>query len=133
MVLQYSTPLRNARANAVAAEAGNAALLRIYTAPRPANVGTAITSQTLLAELTCGTPFATSASAGVQTLNVITQDTSADAGGTASWFRLLTNGGTAVLDGDVSTANADLNLNTVTIVVNGPVQITSAVFTEGGA
>ena len=133
MALQFSTALRNSRADSITTAVGNSGLLRIYTAPRPADVATAITTQVLLAELTCGTPFATSASTGVLTLNTITQDTSANAGGTAAWFRVLTNAGTAVFDGDVSTSGADLNLNTTTIVVNGPVQITSAIITEGGA
>lgn len=133
MALQYSTSLRNSRADATATAIGSAGVLRLYTSPRPANVGTAITTQTLLAELTCGSPFAPAASGGVLTANSITQDSSANNTGTAAWFRLFTSGGTAVVDGDVGVTGSDLNLNTTSIVSGGPVQVTSAVFTEGGA
>lgn len=133
MALKFSTSLRNARADAIATAVGNAGVLRIYDGTRPANVGTAVTTQVLLAELTCGSPLAPAASGGVLTLNSITQDTSANNSGTATWFRLFTSGGTAVVDGDVGTSGSDLNLNTVSIVAGGPVQVTSATITEGGA
>lgn len=133
MALKFSTSLRNSRADDIATAIGNAGVLRIYDGTRPANVGTAVSTQVLLAELTCGTPFAGAASGGVLTANSITQDTSANNSGTATWFRLFTSGGTAVVDGDVGTSGADLNLNTVSIVASGPVSVTSAVFTEGGA
>jgi hypothetical protein len=133
MALKFSTALRNARADAISATIGNAGVLRIYSGTRPADVGTAVTSQVLLAELVCGSPFAAAASGGVLTVGAITQDSSANNTGTASWFRFFTNGGTAVFDGDVGTSGADLNLNTLSIVAGGPVQVTSATITEGGA
>ena len=133
MALQFSTALRNARADAIATQVGNAGVLRIYSGTRPANVGTAIGAQVLLAELTCGSPLAPAASGGVLTLNTLTQDSSANNTGTASWFRIFTSGGTAVIDGDAGTSGSDLNLNTVSIVAGGPVQVTSATITEGGA
>ena len=133
MALKFSTSLRNSRADAIATAVGNAGVLRIYDGTRPASVATAVTTQVLLAELTCGSPLAPAASGGVLTANSITQDASANNSGTATWFRLFTSGGTAVVDGDVGTSGSDLNLNTVTIVAGGPVSVTSAVFTEGGA
>ena len=133
MALQLSTTLRNARADAIATAVGNAGVLRIYSGTRPANVATAIGAQVLLAELTCGSPLAPAASGGVLTLNTLTQDSSANNTGTASWFRIFTSGGTAVIDGDAGTSGSDLNLNTVSIVAGGPVQVTSATITEGGA
>lgn len=93
MALKLATALRNTRADAIAARAGNAAKLRIYSGSRPANADTA-PSGTLLAELTCGTPFAPAASGGVLTANAITQDLTADNTGTASWFRLVDSAGT---------------------------------------
>ena len=136
MALKFSTALRNSRADAISSAIGNGGILRIYDGTRPANVATAVTTQVVLAELTGGSPFAPAASSGVLTANAITQDTSANATGTASWFRLFqSNGTTAVVDGDVTVTagGGDLTLNTVSIVAGGPVQVTSAVFTEGGA
>lgn len=129
MALAYNSTLRNTMLDAITTRAGNAALLRIYDGSRPATGGTATT---LLAELTCGTPFAASASAGALTLGSITQDSSANATGTATWFRIVqSDGSTHVLDGNVGTSGSDLNLTTTSIVSGQPVSITSFVITEG--
>ena len=59
---------------------------------------------TLLADLTCNATFAAASSNGVLTLNAITSDSSADATGTATHFRIYkSDGTTAVLQGDVGT------------------------------
>jgi hypothetical protein len=130
MALAYdTTSIRNAMLDAITTRAGANALLRIYDGTRPARGGTATT---LLAELTCGATFAPAASAGVLTLNAITQDSSANASGTATWFRIVQSGGSNfVLDGDVGTSGSDLNLTTTTIVSGQPVSVTSFVITEG--
>lgn len=128
MALGYVTTLRNAKQNAITTAVGGSALLRIYSGSRPATGGTATT---LLAELTCNATFAPAAAGGVLTLNAITQDSSADATGTASWFRILTSGAVAQIDGNVGTSGSDLNLTTTSIVATQPVSISSFVITEG--
>lgn len=130
MALAYDTvSIRNAMLDLITTRAGNAALLRIYDGTQPSRGGTATT---LLAELTCGTPFAASASGGVLTLGAITQDSSANATGTATWFRIVkADGTTFVLDGTVGTSGADLNLTTTSIVLTQPVSVTSFTITEG--
>jgi len=131
MALGYVAGLRNAQLDALTTFAGNSGKLRIYTATRPAT-GAAIGGATLLAELTCNATFAPAATGGVLTLNAIAQDASADATGTAAWFRLWkSDGTTAVLDGDVGTSGSDLNLNSVSITVGGTVSVTSFVITAG--
>jgi hypothetical protein len=134
MALSFATGLRTARADAITTFAGNSGYIRIYDGTRPASPATAVSTQTLLAELTCNATFAAGASSGVLTLNSITQDSSANATGTASWFRMFkSDGTTVVMDGDVGTSGSDLNLNTTSIVSGGPVSITSFVITEGNA
>ena len=130
MTILYDTVnIRNVMLDAITTRAGNAALLRIYDGTQPARGGTATT---LLAELTCGTPFAAAASGGVLTLGAITQDASANNTGTATWFRIVkADGTTFVLDGTVGTSGADLNLTTTSIVATQPVSVTSFVITEG--
>jgi hypothetical protein len=130
MALAYeAATLRDAMLDAITTRAGNAALLRIYSGTRPSTGGTATT---LLAELTCGTPFAAAAVNGVLTLGAITQDSSANATGTATWFRIVQSDGTThVMDGDVGTSGSDLNLTTTSIVSGQPVSVTSFVITEG--
>lgn len=131
MALGYSVTLRNAQLDAITTSAGASALLRIYSGTRPATGGTATT---LLAELTCNATFAPGASSGVLTLNAITQDSSANATGTASWFRIVQSDGTThVMDGDVGTSGSDLNLTTTSIVSGQPVSISSATITRGNA
>ena len=130
MALAYDTvSIRNAMLDTITTRAGASALLRIYDGTRPATGGTATT---LLAELTCNATFAPAASGGVLTLNAITQDSSANASGTATWFRIVKSDGTSfVLDGNVGTSGSDLNLTTTTIVSGQPVSVTSFVITEG--
>ena len=134
MAIKNATAVRNSMLDGITSYVGNAAKLRIYDGTRPANPQTAVTSQVLLAELTGPTPFAAGASGGVLTVGTITDDSSADATGTASWFRLFkSDGTTVVMDGDVGTSGSDLNLNTTSIVAGGPVQVTSYVLTAGDA
>ena len=130
MALSFDLTLRNNRLDQVTSRIGSAGVLRIYSGTMPANVGTALSGNTLLAELTCGSPFAAAASGGVLTANTITQDSSANATGTATFFRIDQSGGTSVVQGTVNTTGADLNLNTTSIVSGGPVQVTSLTLTE---
>jgi hypothetical protein len=69
----------------------------------------------------------------VLTLNAITQDSSANATGTAAFFRLTTSGGTAIVQGTVGTSGEDLNLNTLNIVELGPVAVTSFTITAANS
>jgi hypothetical protein len=130
MALAYSTAIRNARLDAVATAVGASGLLRFYDGSRPATGGTATT---LLAELTCNATFAPSASGGTLTLNAITSDTAANATGTATWFRVVTSGGTFCIDGNVGTSGSDLNMNTTSFVLNAAVAVTSFTITGGNA
>lgn len=135
MAIQLSTAARSALIDGTGLNGyiGNGAKIRLYTASRPANPATAITSQTLLAELTCGTPFGTNSN-GVLTAGSITSDSSADATGTAAWFRMFkSDGTTVVMDGDCGTSGSDLNLSTTSIVATGTVSISSFVLTAPNA
>lgn len=120
----------NAACDAMAALA-NSGLLRIYDGSQPATADTAIGAQVLLAELTMNATAFGSAAAGVATANAITSDASANATGTASWFRLVqSNGTTVICDGTVGTSGADLNLNSVAISSGAAVAVTSFTLTE---
>ena len=131
--LKFSTGLRNALADAITAFAGGSCQLKIYSGTQPATPATAV-SGTLLAELTCNATFAPAASGGVLTLNSITNDSSANATGTAGYFRLFKSDGTTVVcDGEVGTSGADLNINSVSISSGAAVAVTSATITIGNA
>ena len=131
MALGFATTLRNSMLNSIttALDAGaGAALIRIYDGTRPATGGAATV---LLAELTCTDPSASAASGGVLTFSSITQDASANATGTATWFRMVDSAATFVMDGSVAASGADLNLTTPSITITQPVSITSATITAG--
>jgi hypothetical protein len=104
---------------------GASGLLRIYDGTQPANVATAISTQTLLAELALSATAFGSAASGSMTANSITADSSANATGTASWGTLTTSGGSRVVDFEVGTSGADLNFNTVSIVAGAQVSVSS--------
>jgi hypothetical protein len=133
MALAFAATLRTSRADLIddAANGGSgAAFIRIYDGTRPATGGTATT---LLAELTASDPMFGAAASGVITAAAITADASANATGTATWFRVVDSAGTFVMDGNVGTSGSDLNLNSVSIASGQNVAISSFVITEGNA
>jgi hypothetical protein len=129
MALAFSTALRDSRLDAIVTAIGTSGKVRIFDGTRPATGGAATT---LLAELPLSATAGT-VSAGVLTMNAITSDASADATGTATWFRVLTSANVAVIDGNVGTSGSDLNLNTTSIVATGSVAISSFTITEANA
>ncbi len=106
-----------------------AGLLRIYDGTQATDPDTAVGAQVLLAELTLSDPAfgnaADAAPGGRATASAITGDASANATGTASWFRAVDSDATAVIDGSVATATADLILGSVSITSGVQVNVTS--------
>ena len=131
--LKIDTTVRNNMMDEIATAAGSGALIRIYSGAQPSGGGTP--GGTLLGTLTVAGAFASGASAGVLTINAITSDSAADATGTASWFRAVTSGGTYVFDGDISVTggNGDMTLDTLSIILNGTIAVTSATLTAPNA
>ena len=110
-----------------AIDAGSGAgTIKIYSGAIPANAATAITSQVLLGTLTFSDPCGTIADNAL-TMDAITQDSSADATGTAAWARIADSAGVTVMDINVPTTGGGgaLTLNTTNIVIGGPILITS--------
>lgn len=127
--LKISSTAVNAQADALSDLLDNG-YLRIYDGTQPANANTAITTQVLLAELRFNATAAPAASSGVLTMNSITQDSSANNTGTATWFRALkSDGSTVVFDGSVGTSGCDLNLGSTSITSGASVAVTSMTFT----
>lgn len=109
--------------------------LRIYSGSQPADADASIGAATLLAELTMnatafGSATSTASTNSVLTANAITQDSSADATGTAAWFRLWqSNGTTPILDGTVGTSGTDLIINSTAISAGAAVSASSLTLT----
>jgi hypothetical protein len=127
---QLSNAAASAAADATCALANNG-YLRIYTSPQPSTADTAVSTQTLLAELRFGATAFGSAVAGVATANAITSDSAADATGTAAWFRVLKSDGTSALwDGSVGTSGANLNFATTSFVANAQIDVSSFTYSQ---
>ena len=111
-----------------------AGLLRIYTGTAPTDVDAAPTG-TLLAELTLSDPaFGAAVDAnpgGRATANSITADASANATGTAGYFRAVDSDGNGAIQGSVTATGGggDLELNSTSITSGIEVQVTSWTFT----
>lgn len=128
-----TTANRNRAADAVTARA-NSGSLRIYDGTPPADANAALSGNTLLASLPMSATAFAAAASGVATANAITADSSADASGTATFFRVLeTDGTTVVFQGTVGVSGAELNLNSVSIVAGGNVSVTSLTYTQAGS
>jgi hypothetical protein len=101
--------------------------IRIYDGTRPTDVDTAVGSQVLLAELTLSDPAFGNAvddtPGALAVASAITADASANASGTATWYRALDSDNNAVIDGNVGTTSADLILSSTIIVATEPVTV----------
>lgn len=103
--------------------------IEIYTGAQPATVGNAPAGTKLstnaLSAIAFGTP-----SNGSMTANAITNDSSADASGTAGCFVIKDSSNTIQLDGAIAlTTGGDINFDNITFVQGGVVSITSLVLT----
>lgn len=132
MATRISTAAAKAACDAVVdlLDGGPAAgYIEIRTGSQPATVATAA-SGTLLGTLTLSDPAfgnATTASPSVATASAITSDASADATGTAGWFRAYDSTGAAIIDGSITATGGggDLTLDSVSVVAGGTLNITA--------
>lgn len=125
MNTQLADATVNAQGDALAALLNNG-YLRIYSGTQPANANTALSGNTLLAELRFSATAAPATSGGVITFNAITADASADNTGTATFFRAFKSDGTSVvMDGSVGTSAANMIIATTSISAGQTVSCSS--------
>jgi hypothetical protein len=133
MAAGISTGLRNAVANSILNGAAgvhfDSGVLEIRSGTRPANADAAPTGSVLVTINLPADAFANAAS-GAAAKAGTWEDLSADAAGTATWFRLRTTsdgGGSSTtdrrIDGDVAMSGADLNLDNTNIAAGQAVTI----------
>jgi orotate phosphoribosyltransferase len=103
----------------------NSGFIEIYSGTQPSTPDTALSGNTLLANLPLAATAFGGASAGTITAGAITSANAA-ATGTASFFRAYkSDGATAVIDGSVGTSGTDMIINDTAITSGASVQITS--------
>ncbi len=104
----------------------------VFDGTQPTDADTALGAQVLLAELTLNSTAFAAASAGSKAANAITQDSSANATGTASWASLYASARTSAgtMDMSAGTSGANLNLNSVAISAGAAVSVSSLTITQ---
>lgn len=127
MATRISEDAQNAAADAIAGllDAGVAAgYIEVRTGAQPATVGT-VASGTLLGTLTLSDPAFAAAVAGSAAADPITGDSSADASGTAGWFRGYDSNGAAKIDGSITASGGggDMELDDINVVAGGTITV----------
>ena len=135
MALQLSVAVRNARLDSIETTIGASAVMHILSGSMPANCATA-ESGTLLATIGLPSDWMAAASSGTKALSGTWQDLTADATGTAGYFRVYdTSETTCHIQGEVTdTAGAGpMKLSSTAIVSGQPVTIATFAITDGNA
>lgn len=116
---------RNDQADIIA-RALDGGSIKIYSGTPPANADASLSGNTLLAELALSPTSAPAASSGQLTFNTVSDDTSANNSGVATFYRTFKSDGTTVVtQGTVGTSGESLNLDDVNIVATGTVSVSS--------
>ena len=109
-----------------------AGVVNIYDGTEPADADTALSGNTLLASITLNDPAFGAASdntpGAIAAANGLpVTDTSADATGTASFFRVLDSDSNVIMQGDVTATagGGDMEINSTSIVAGAAVRITT--------
>lgn len=119
---------RNEALDAIANDFNNG-YARVYNGTKPTNADTALSGNTLLAELRFAATAFPAASGGVLTANALTADSSADATGTPTFVRCFASDGTTVIcDLTAGVGSGEANFASLITAANR-VEITSLTIT----
>lgn len=135
MALQFSTTVRNALLDAIETAISTGAVLKIFDGSIPANCGTA-DAGTVLATLTLPSDWMAAASGGSKAKSGTWQDASADATGTADYWRLYASDGTTCHAQGTVTATGgggDMTVDNVNFAAAQAFVINSFTLTAPGA
>lgn len=133
MAILLSTLVRNARLDAIEATIGASGKLKVLTGAMPANTAAADTG-TVVATIDLPADWMGNASGGSKAMSGTWADASADAAGTAGYFRIYASDGTTChLQGSVSATGGggDMTLDNVVFAAGQNFQVTSFVLTDG--
>ena len=137
MTIQFSTRLRNARADQVETTIGASPILQIRTGAPPANPAAPDTG-IVLATITLPANWMADAAAGAKALAGVWEDTSADASGTPGHFRVYPPGSPSECDiqGTVGLAGSptyDMVVDSIQWTAGQGFTVTAFGWTEGQA
>lgn len=135
MAFQLSVEARNATLQSFEDTIGENPILRIASGTPPLNCASASTG-TVLATMVLPTDWLSDPSAGNINLSGSWQDLSADASGTAGYFRIFESTGTTChMQGTITATGGggDMQLDNTNIAVGQQITVTSFSITAGGA
>ena len=135
MALQLSVAVRNARLDTIESTIGTAPLLRVYSGAMPADCATAATG-TLLAEAALPSDWMAAAASGSKSKLGTWEDISANATGTAGYFRIYDTAGTTCgLQGTVTATGGggDMEVNNTSFATAQDFVVTSFTLTDANA
>jgi len=135
MAFQLSVNARNATLSAIETEIGINPILTISTGSVPGTAGTANTG-VVVATMVLPSDWLGAPLNGSIALSGTWQDLSADANGTAGYFRVHNNAGTEChMQGTVTATGAggDMQLDNTNIATGQQINITTFTITAGGA
>lgn len=135
MAVQLSVAVRNARLDAIETAIGTSAVLKIFDGSLPANCAAA-DAGTVLATLSLPSDWAAAASSGSKAKSGTWQDTSADATGTADYWRLYASDGTTCHAQGTVTATGgggDMTVDNINFASGQAFVVSSFSLTDGNA
>lgn len=135
MTVQLSVPVRNARLDAIESTIGTSAIMTILSGTAPANCATA-DSGTVLATLSLPSDWMANAASGAKAKSGTWQDTSADATGTAGYFRIKdSTGATCGIQGTVTATGGggDMTVDNVSFASGQSFTVTAFTLTDANA
>lgn len=115
MAVTYDNTVKNAQLDGISTAWGASATLRLYSGTPPANQGTALSGNTLLAQCT---PTPAAASGGTKDMLGGAKSGTASATGTASFYRIYKSDGTTCVEQGTVTATGgggDLTIDNTSI------------------
>lgn len=128
MTIQVSTGFAHAvmeyTGGATVANQIGGGTLVVYSGTPPVGPDTSLSGNTVLATFTFSAASAQSDTSGVLTLAFSATTVTASASGTASFFRIITSGSAAIVQGTIAASGADWNLSSTTITSGDNVSIT---------
>lgn len=133
MSIFLSDAVRNARLDSIETTIGTAPLLRIYSGTAPADESTALSGNTLLAECTLPSDWMAAAALGSKSKSGTWQDSSANATGTATFYRLYDSTGTTChLQGSVTATGGggDMTVDNTSFATGQSFTVTSYSWTD---
>jgi len=130
MTIGVTNAGRSAKNDALAALLGNGTI-KIYDGARPTSANDAVTTQTLLVELTLASPAFGASVNGVATLSGVPIRDDVLLAGTATWARWVNLAGSTIFDCSVTATGGggDIELTTVVLGLGYKVELSSFTLT----